>query len=284
MRRFRPVFLLLACIVTGILGCEGPPQPPPGQGMRLANAPAAGESAVDRPHVVFSQRSLVIWRLGTPVSAPVTSGRPSPETMQSDDPATVLVDASGALVGLRPGRTTIRTLHGEGSTLEVEVRAPRAIRIEPQRLRLEPEHAGTLEAFDAESGERLPPEAAEWATDAPRRATVSGGRVQAGSEPGAATISVRFGVAETRAIVLVGIAGGESLSVNPASVRLRVGEIRAFQAFSRAGPVGAEWTSTDSRVAVPLQAGLVHARLAGRVSICATAQGRRACSNVEVSP
>ncbi len=240
---------------------------------------------MDRPHVVFSRRSLVIQRLGVPVAPPVSvPSRPSPETMSSDDPATVRVEASGALVGLRPGRATIRTLHGEGSSLEVEVRAPRAIRVEPQQLRLEPDRSEALEVFDADSGERLPPEAAEWASDAPPRATVIRGRVQAGTEVGPASVSVRFGDAEGRALVLVGVAGHEPLSVSPARVRLRVGEVRAFQAFSRNGPVGAEWTSSDMRVAVPLQAGLFHARSAGRVSICATAQGRRACSSVEVSP
>jgi hypothetical protein len=148
------------CIATGAIGCQEPPRPQQaGQGERLANAPAAGESAVDRPHVVFSRRSLVIARLGVPTVPPVSvPSRPSPETMRSDDPATVRIDESGALVGLRPGRTTIRTLHGEGSSLEVEVRAPQAIRVEPQRLVLEPERAGMLEVFDADSGEKLPPE------------------------------------------------------------------------------------------------------------------------------
>ncbi len=283
MRRSRAV-LPLVCIVTGAIGCQGPP-PVQGQGERLANAPAAGESPVDRPHVVFSQRSLVIARLGAPVAPPVSvPSRPSPETMSSDDPATVRIDASGTLVGLRPGRTTIRTLHGEGSSLEVEVRVPRAIRVEPQRLDLEPERAGTFAIFDAGSGERLPAEAAEWASDAPRRAAVMGGRVQAGSETGPASVSVRFGDAEGLALVLVGSTPRDSLSVSPARARLRAGEVRAFQAFSRAGPVGAQWTSSDTRVAAPLQAGLFHARSPGRVSICAAALGRRACSKVEVSP
>ncbi len=286
MRRSRAALLPLVCFATGAIGCQEPSRPQQaGQGQRLANAPAAGESAVDRPHVVFSQRSLVIARLGVPTVPPVSvPSRPSPETMRSDDPATVRVHESGTLVGLRPGRTTIRTLHGEGSSLEVEVRAPRTIRVEPQRLDLEPERAGALDIFDADSGERLPPEAAQWVSDAPRRATVIGGRVQAGSEMGPASVSVRFGDAEGRALVLVRGAAGGSLSVNPARARLRAGEVRAFQAFNRSGPVSAEWTSSDRRVAAPLQAGLFHARSAGRANICATALGRRACSSVEVSP
>ena len=141
-----------------------------------------------------------------------------------------------------------------------------------------------LEVFDADSGERLPREAAEWVSDAPRRATVVGGKVLAGSDMGPASVSVRFGDAEGRALVLVRGAAGESLSVSPGRARLKAGEVRAFQAFSRGGPVSAEWTSSDSRVAIPLQAGLFHARSAGRVSICAKALGRRACSSVEVSP
>ena len=286
MRRSRAPLFPLVCIAACGLGCQGPPQPQQTwRGERLANAPAIGDSPVDRPHVVFRRRSLVISRLGVPVAPPVSvPSRPSPETMRSDDPDTVRVEASGALVGLRPGRATIRTLHGEGSSLEVEVRAPRGIRVEPQQLRVEPERSAVLEVFDADTGERLPPEAAEWASDAPWRVTGAGGRVQAGNELGPASVSVRFGDAEGRALVVVRVAGREPLSVSPPKVRLTVGEVRMFQAFGRNGPVGAEWTSSDRRVAAPLRAGLFHARSPGRATICSAARGRRACSSVEVSP
>jgi len=288
MRGTRAALLSAAWLWLGILACSDlQPAGGAGQGERLPNAPAAGEAPVDRPHVVFNSRSLVIARLGVPVAPPVSvPSRPSPETIQSEDPTVVRVDPSGTVIGLRAGRTRVRTLHGEGSSLEVEVRAPRAIRLEPARLELEPERAAVFTLLDAESGERLPPEGAEWSSDAPRRASVLEGRVQAGSEPGPASVLVRFGEATAQAVVLVGVAAagsGQALSVNPPRARLRTGEVRAFLAYLPSGPVGAEWESGNPRVVAALRDGLFAARTAGRTSICAAAQGRRACANVEVT-
>jgi hypothetical protein len=211
--------------------------------------------------------------------------------MRSDDPATVSVDASGALVAHRNGKARIETLHGEGSSLEVEVRAAASIAIVPAQLAIEPGRSAELGLVDAETGERLPASAAEWVSRtfirrpaaSVRRASF-GGKVQAGNEPGTVEVSARYSEAVAHAEVVVGSAARPKLSVSPPRARLRAGEVRAFQAFSSAGPVDASWESGNGRVLAPLRGGLFQARAAGRATACASYLQHRVCTTVEVTP
>jgi hypothetical protein len=84
--------------------------------------------------------------------------------------------------------------------------------------------------------------------------------------------------------VVVAAPKGALLAVSPPRARMKVGEVKAFQAFSADGPVEASWTSADARVLAPLRGGLFQARAAGRTTACAAAVGRKTCSEVGVSP
>jgi hypothetical protein len=191
---------------------------------------------VDRPFVVFSQPSLVIDKLGEPYRAPVSGGSsPSPATIRSDDPSVVEVRQDGAIVGTRNGRTTLRTLSGEDSTLEIEVRAVGEITIEPLRLEIEPGGSAPLAAVDVATGARLDRGATIWISDDPAVVSVRGGTAFAGAGPGAAHITARYGAAMATALVSVRARAAATLAVAPTVVRLRTGEVRAFQASDGAG-------------------------------------------------
>lgn len=156
------------------------------------------------PFVVFSATEFTIDRLGVPVPVPATVGSsPSPQTLASDAPEVVSVDATGSLVGHRSGRATVRTADGR-SSLEVEVKAVSAFAVVPARLGLRPGGKGRLRLVAAGSGEELPGAAAQWASDAPEVALVFGGEVEASGRPGTSNVLVTYGGQSARAVVVVG--------------------------------------------------------------------------------
>lgn len=253
------------------------------EGARRLNAPGPGESAMDRPHVVFSRRSLVIDRLGVPVDAPVSVGStPSPATIRSDNPSVVEVTGAGHLLASRNGTARIETLHGEGAVLFVEVKTAEAIAIVPPHAELSLGASTALAVVDAVTGERLSPSVAEWRSSPPGVVFVRDGVVTAADRAGTARVMVRYGSGEAQADVVVRGYGGK-LSLSPVKVRLRVGEVRAFQAFSDAGAVQARWSVRDGRVIVHLGQTLFRARSVGRTKVCASALGSEGCSDVEVA-
>lgn len=272
-----------AALCLWLAACDREPDP----GTRLEearklNAPAPGDSAMDRPHVVFSRRSLVIDRLGVPNAPPVSVGSsPSPATMRSSNPAIVEVTSTGELRASRNGTVRIETLHGEGSSLEVEVRAVDAIEIVPSRVELRPGESSALAIIDLASGERLSPTAAEWRSSPSGIAIVRDGTVLAGELPGTTQVIGRYGGMEARAEIVV--RRGGRLSLIPEKVRLKLGEVRAFQAHSEHGAVNARWVSRDGRVIAHLGQMLFQARSVGRTKVCASADGSEGCSDVEVT-
>jgi hypothetical protein len=249
------------------------------------NAPRPGESPVDQPFVVFSQRSFVIDRLGAPVRPPVSVGSaPSIDTIRSDDPSIVQVDRSGALLGIGNGATRVRTLQGEGSSLEVEVRAAiGGIEVVPQRLEVDPGMTARFEVVDAATRQRLPAEAASWVSAAPERASVRGGQVVGGSTPGATAVTVQYGGADAKAEVVVRSPRGRR-SLSPPKALLRVGDVRNFQVFNGGGLATSSWQSRNAKVVASLGSGLFQARRAGRTQVCARSLAQQVCSDVEVRP
>ncbi len=202
--------------------------------------------------------------------------------MRSSNPAVVEVTSTGALLASRNGTARIETLHGEGSILEVEVRAADAIEIVPSRVVLRPGESSALAIIDLASGAHLSPAVAEWRSSAGGAVIVRDGVVTAGGEAGAAQVIARYGATEARAEVVVRGDGGR-LSLIPAKVKLRLGEVRAFQAYSEHGAVGARWVSRDGRVIAHLGQMLFQARSVGRTKVCASAVGLEGCSDVEVT-
>jgi len=121
----------LALAVLGSLlllqACEAPPRDPaagasttPELEARLAQA----RQRLDGEHVVFSEPSMLIERLGVPLAPPVTVGsRPALATLASDDPGVVSVEEDGRLLAHRAGRTLLRAV-GSSSVLAVVVVPP----------------------------------------------------------------------------------------------------------------------------------------------------------------
>lgn len=247
------------------------------------NAPPAGTSPMDRPHVVFTERSLVIDRLGVPVTPPVsTSSRPSPSTLESEDPSTITISPSGGLVALRAGRTRVRTLHGENSTLEVEVAVPTRIRVEPERHRVRPGGSVSLKLVDAETGETLPASAATWRSESPELVVVRGGVAYASDRIGTVRLTAEFAGAEALAEVEVASAAG--LRVVPQQARLRRGDVALFRAFLASEEARGTWATSNARVLASVGGGFFQAKATGRTTACVVAAGERFCAPVEVTP
>ena len=204
---------------------------------------------------------------------------PSPETVQSDDPMVARIEQTGEILGLRNGRTVVRTPNG--SELSVEVRAPVAIQVQPENLSVLPGRTADLQLIDASTGEALQANAATWTSSLPQRATVRGGHVQAGQEVGSVQVTARYGGLEATATVIVD-ASGAVVTVDPRRARLHRGELRRFQARTKYGPVHARWRSADERVVIARDDGILEARALGRTTVCAQVYGTRSCSVVEV--
>jgi len=168
-----------------------------------AAPPTASPAAPSGAFVVFTAPALTIDRLDVPVPVPATVGStPSPQTLSSDAPDVVSLDAAGALVGHRSGRATVRTPDGRG-VLEVEVRPVSALAVVPARLTLRTGGRGRLCVVAGGSGEEVPAEAVQWASDAPDVALVNAGAVEAGARPGLSNVLVTYGGQSARAVVAV---------------------------------------------------------------------------------
>ncbi len=275
-----PTQALWLLVVLSAVGCGSPGQE--AGGAPPADRPDAGSAS--RPFVVFHRDRVTLDRLESPTPPPVAAGsHPGPETMVSDDPTVVSVNAAGDLVGHRNGLTAIRTRHGEGSMLVVEVADVGAIRLEPERLELRPGQEARIQVVGSD-GRPVPVEGIQWGASAPRRAHVVGGKVIAGGETGVAKVLARVGgrVAEAEVVVRAGPA--RKLVVAPHHARLRPGVVKLFQATSAAGPVAAAWRSSNEAVIAPMQGGLFLARAAGVAEVCAVALDSTKCARVEVRP
>jgi hypothetical protein len=74
------------------------------------------------------------------------------------------------------------------------------------------------------------------------------------------------------------------LEIRPAGARMRSGAVQAFQALSIEGGAPAEWRTSDERVLRAVGGGLFQAKAPGTARVCAEAEGRNTCVDVEVTP
>jgi hypothetical protein len=79
-------------------------------------------------------------------------------------------------------------------------------------------------------------------------------------------------------------ASPERLTVKPARVRLKLGDVQSFEALTPAGPVPGEWTTSNDRKVAHLQDHVFQGLEPGWAKVCARAGALRACSSVEVTP
>ena len=138
------------------------------------------------------------------------------------------------------------------------------------------------------NGASLGDQAVTWSSSQPSIARVSSSGLVTGVAPGVATITATSDTFSASAAVTVRAAVG-SLSLAPADTSLRVGESIVLQAALKDGAGGAlagrpeRWTSSNERVATVTPLGLITAVGAGRATITAEAQGRRATTSVTVT-
>ncbi len=261
----------LAVLAVGVASCSGAPE---GRG---ASAPG------EQPFAVFTKGQLVIDRLGMPFAPPITVGSTaSPQTLRSDAPEIVEVDAAGALVGRRNGRALVRSPTDPAQVLEVEVRAASALAVSPAVIKIRPGGAAHLKLVSGGGGEEVPAEAAVWATTRPDVAMVVGGRVEAGPKTGTATVTVTYGGQAATAQVVVAEEPGPAFSVRPQAPSLRVGQAVTFEAVSPRGPVEARWAAKEPQFLARSGPSTFVAVAPGRVSVCGEAGGRAACTTVIV--
>lgn len=268
------LLLLIAC------GNPGARQEAPALGH---DAPLPGQSVVDRPHVVFTVPTFAVQGLGAPVAPPVTTpSRPSRESMLSEDPGIVEVTASGDLVGVRPGVARVRSIAGSSSLL-VTVVAPRALRLDPEYLELAPGGRARVRVL-GEDGAELMGTAVRWSSADGVPLALGGGQVISMGAPGVFQVEARAGDAVGKLAVRVAVPASLHLRVSPPSARMRIGQVRVFQAISEQGGVRAAWSASDSTVLASIGEGLFEAKRRGRVKVCAQALDRTSCSDVEVAP
>lgn len=250
---------------------------------RETNAPLPSESVVDRPHVVFTVQVFAVQGTGVPTPPPVTTpSRPSRDTMVSEDPGIVDVTATGDLVGVRPGTARIRAVGGSSSLL-VTVVAPKAIRFEPEALVLATGGRARVRVL-ADDGIELTGDAVRWRSEDGVPLALGGGLVVSMGTPGQFRVEARAGDAVGTLDVRVAVPASLRLRVTPPSARMKVGQVRAFQAVSEQGGVRARWHASNSEMLVSMGDGLFEARRRGRVKVCAQALERTSCSDVEVAP
>jgi uncharacterized protein YjdB len=242
-----------------------------------------GQSFVDSPFVVFSQPSIVIDRLEVPVRAPVAVGSTaSTTTMQTNDATVVTGTPSGELLAHRNGHARIRAARGEGSALEVEVRALRSLLVEPPTLVLVP--GGEARITVLGDGTELSQDEVRWTISDPSAVSIRGGLVRAAATPGMHTITARNGALYATVHVSVEAPTNWSVSVRPARLRMKKGQVSTFQAFLPSGSVSARWESSRPGILAVLDGGLVQAVAVGDAKVCAVSAGRKGCSEVEVTP
>jgi hypothetical protein len=275
------VLVVAACAA----GCAQCGAPEPLSEVERPTAPAPGESPLDRPFVVFGARQVILDRLDSPVDVPVTPGsRASRATMESEDPSVVEIDAQARMVGLRAGRTFLRSRSNGDSRIEVVVRPATSLSIEPAQLVLVPGAKGTLTLVDPGTGAALDPAVATWSIAPADVASVWRDEVRAGVKGGRAVVTASYGGLVATSEVLVRAVPDRRILVNPAAARARVGQVLAFEAFDQGGRVAAPtWRSSDDRVLKALTGGLFAAAHAGKARVCAGTDGD-GCATVEVMP
>jgi hypothetical protein len=275
---------LSSLLVAGATACGE--RPPDAQELltRAAerNAPLPGSARADRPFVAFSQREIFVSQIGAPVPLPVSPGSVvTPGSLRSEDPAIARVDPSGAVVGLRDGRTRIVAPDGD-VTLSVVVQGVSSLRIEPPLIAIRPGEASTLKLVDAPTGTVIPGHVATWRSLGPN-VTVRNGEVRAGPHVGAAQVTAVVRDLQAIAEVQVTVAD-EPFAIMPAAARLQPGEVMLFRAHPTQTASTPAWRADDHRIMASLGQGLFQAIRAGRTRICAATDGRTACTTVEVAP
>ncbi|MGH7505997.1 MAG: Ig-like domain-containing protein, partial [Longimicrobiales bacterium] len=211
----------------------------------------------------------------------------------SADPGIAQVDASGAVLAVAAGATTI-TVTSEGvsaqARVDVSPKPVAAVELRPNAATIDAGARLQLQAsVHAADGTALAGRTVTWTTSDASVAKVDANGMVTGVAPGVATITASAEGAVGQAAITVRLPAVASVTVSPASASLNAGDAQAFVATAHAAdgtvltgrPV--TWTSSDPAVVTVDAQGSALAIAAGTATITATVEGVAGQAAVTVS-
>ncbi len=205
------------------------------------------------------------------------------------DPEVASLSGPRRLRGNKAGEAVLTVTSAEASaTVPVRVH-PRAITIEvaPASATLRQGESVQLTAtFRDAGGSGVPGISITWSSSDAQVAVVSDGGLVTAVKAGAATITAT-GAGLNRTASVTVLAPVASLSLEPASVTVRIGDTAQLTAVPRDAAGGAlsravAWASADQAVATVDGNGLVTGQAAGETTVTATSEGKSASASVVV--
>jgi len=211
----------------------------------------------------------------------------------SSNASVASVDATGVVTALAAGAATI-TATSEGvsgsSAISVAVPAIASVAIQPRSATIQ--RGGTVQlsvTVTDESGAAVTDRAPTWTSTKAAVAIVSASGLVTAVAPGSASIVAALdGKADTVGITVVSVPVG-SVSVQPASVALNVGQGTTLTATVRDanGAIVTDrtvtWSTSNAAVASVTQGGVVKALATGTATISATSEGNTGSASVTVA-
>jgi len=215
-------------------------------------------------------------------------------TWAADDPSLVDLSATGRVVGLRPGKTTITAECGGVSGRAALIVTPEkvaSLRISPETVEMMEGDSVHLAAVPLSArGRELSGRSILWESGGAEVAEVEEGGLLWGIRPGSAILTARCEGKEASARVTVTLAPVLALDLLPATVSLAQGDSIRLHAIPR-GREGRElghrpvsWSSSRGSVVEVDEEGLVRAVEEGEATVAAQCQGLEASARVAVLP
>ncbi|HEX6048310.1 MAG TPA: Ig-like domain-containing protein [Gemmatimonadaceae bacterium] len=216
-------------------------------------------------------------------------------TWQTGNAAVATVSDGGLITAAGPGTTTVTaTSEGKIGTVTVNVAAPvvGSVTVNPPAATLTVAQTVTLTAtVRDEGGATVSGASVSWSSDKPLTAAVSQSGVVTGLLPGTATITASSGGKTGTATITVQLIAVGSVSVTPGTLNLRdrqgerTGQLTATVRDVQGNVLTdreVAWASSNTRVAVVNQTGLVTAQDRGDATITATSEGKSGSAIVRV--
>lgn len=212
-------------------------------------------------------------------------------TWTSSNTSVATVSQAGLVTGVSAGTATITaTSEGVAGSTGVTVKDPVAsVTVQPTSTTIAAGQTTTLTATTKDaSGTVLTGQTVTWTTSDANVATVSASGVVTGIGAGTATITATSGGKTGTATVTVTPAAVGSVTVQPSSASVTVGQSTTLTATVKDvnGNVvtrTVSWSSSNTSVATVTQAGVVTGVASGTATITATADGVSGTASVSVS-
>lgn len=209
------------------------------------------------------------------------------------DPAIASVSPAGVVVAIAQGTTQLSVSAGGVSTLvpvDVRRRPTALVRVAPPVSVVEVGQQVTLRATASDdAGGVVSGLPTAWRSSNPLVATVSADGVLTGVAPGSVTVTATIDGVSNVAAVTVRPVPVASVTIDPATATLRLGETQQLTAVAldARGDTLTDrvvtWTSSDARVATVTSSGAVRGTGLGTATITASSEGKSGTATVTVS-